>query len=128
MRHQCHALHQVSGKENTLKYLHAAAFSPVLETWAKAVDKGFFASWPGLTAKDIRKLPKSIATCMGHMTQTKHGVRSTKARAQPAADQSAERQPEPDPTQEPNNEATEWVMALVKDKTRYTPTKQAGFP
>ena len=34
--HQSNHLNQVNGKENSIKFLHAAAFSSVQDTWAKA--------------------------------------------------------------------------------------------
>ena len=61
-----------------MQYLHAAAFSPVPATWIKAIQKGFFTSWPGLTAKAVSKhLPKSIDTSKGHLDQTQNNFRST---------------------------------------------------
>ena len=61
-----------------MQYLHAAAFSPVPATWIKAIQKGFFMSWPGLTAKAVAKhLPKSVATSKGHLDQTQKNIRST---------------------------------------------------
>ena len=35
--HQSNNIHQFNGKENSIKYLCAAAFSPVQDTWAKVV-------------------------------------------------------------------------------------------
>ena len=52
---QINHLHQVNGKENTIKYLHAAAFILVQDTCAKAVNRGYFDTWLGLTEKDIKK-------------------------------------------------------------------------
>ena len=62
-----------------LQYLHGAAFSPVLKTWTKAIDAGFFTTWLGLTSDLVRKqLPKSLATAKCHLQQDQQNVRSTK--------------------------------------------------
>ena len=61
-----------------MQYLHTSKFSPVPATWIKAIQKGFFTSWPSLTAKAFGKyLPKSIATNKGHLDQTRKNVLST---------------------------------------------------
>ena len=63
-----------------IRFLHAAAFSPAKSTWIKAVEKGFFSSWPGLTTAAINKyLPQSIHTAMGHLDQERKNLRSTKS-------------------------------------------------
>ena len=44
-----------------VQFLHRACFSPVLYTWCKAIDAGYFTNWPGLTSKLVHKhLPTSI--------------------------------------------------------------------
>ena len=60
-------LHQVNGKENSIKYLHTAALIPVQDTWARAVNRGYFNTWPGLTEKDINKMTKAEATIKGYI-------------------------------------------------------------
>ena len=62
-----------------VQYLHAACFSPVPSTWCKAIRRGYFATFPGLTEKLVQKhLPKSDATTKGHQNQSRKNVRSTK--------------------------------------------------
>jgi hypothetical protein len=47
------------------------------------IDAGFFATWPLLTSKAVRKhFPEAAETTKGHMRQVKSGVRSTKTQAQ----------------------------------------------
>ena len=75
--HQSNNLHQVNGKENAIKYLHAEDFSPVQDTWARAVNRGYFNTWPGLTAKDINKMPEAEATIKGHIVHIRKKSRST---------------------------------------------------
>ena len=44
-----------------VQFLHRACFSPVVDTWCKAIDAGYFTIWPGLTSKLVRKyLPAYI--------------------------------------------------------------------
>jgi hypothetical protein len=60
------------------QYLHAACFSPVTSTFVRAIKRGHFNSWPGLTAQLINKsLPPSIATVKGHIAQEKQHLQST---------------------------------------------------
>ena len=60
-------------------YLHAACLSPVTSTFATAIGKNFFKTWPGLTRKLIRKhLPPVIATTQGHLHQERQHLQSTK--------------------------------------------------
>ena len=64
-----------------IAYFHAAAGYPVMSTWIKAIDKGNYATWPGLTASAVRKhYPETEATMAGHMHGTRQGIKSTKAR------------------------------------------------
>ena len=60
-------LNQVNGKKNSILYLHAAAFSPVQDTWAKSVNRGYFKTWPELTEKDIQNITKYESTVKGHL-------------------------------------------------------------
>ena len=49
-------------------FLHAAAFSPVPSTFLRAIKRGHFVTWPGLTTELIlKKLPKSMSTTFGHL-------------------------------------------------------------
>ena len=50
------------------QFLHSACFSPVVDTWCKAIYAGYFTTWPCLTSKPVRKhLPKSIETSEDHL-------------------------------------------------------------
>ena len=49
-----------------IKYLHVACCSPNPDTWCKAIDQVFFATFPGLTTTLVRQqLPKSVASQKG---------------------------------------------------------------
>ena len=41
--------------EEAIRFLHAACFSPCISTWCKAIDSGFFHTWPGLTSAKVTK-------------------------------------------------------------------------
>ena len=72
-------------KQDLVQYLHRCAFSPVVSTWTKAIDAGYFATWPGLTSELVRKhLSPSIATAKGHHQQDRQNVRSTKTVPSPS--------------------------------------------
>ena len=60
-------------------YIHAAAGFPVKSTWLKAIKKGNFATYPGLTYSNAAKYcTQSVDTLIGHMVQSSQGERSTK--------------------------------------------------
>ena len=70
-------------KETTINdlinFLHAACFSPSPSTWIQAIKKNYFLSWPGLTAKAVRKyLTPSAATAKGHLDQQQKNQQSSK--------------------------------------------------
>ena len=84
-------------RRDIVRYLHRAAGSPVPSTWCAAIDAGNYATWPGLTSKQVRKhLPKSQATTKGHMRQIRQNIRSTKCK-----------EPTPTPTPTPREMTTE---------------------
>ena len=62
-----------------IRYLHACAGYPTKETWIKAINAGYYLTWPGLTAARVRRfLPKTEETAIGHMQAQRGHVRSTK--------------------------------------------------
>ena len=67
-------------KKDLVHFLHGCAGFPKHTTWIEAVrTPNQFATWPGLTVNLISKyLDKQIPTVMGHMTNTRMGIRSTK--------------------------------------------------
>ena len=59
-------------------FLHAAAGYPTKTTLITAINKGYFSTWPGLTAQLIKKyLPTSVPTIKGHIKQEQQNLRST---------------------------------------------------
>ena len=64
-----------------IQYYHAAARFPTKATWLKAINIGFFATWPMLIAKAVAKyFLESNETQKGHMQQQWQGVKSTQER------------------------------------------------
>eukprot|EP00956_Cyclotella_meneghiniana_P043212 scaffold258103_cov212-Cyclotella_meneghiniana.AAC.1 len=81
--HLLHSVHELPNTEQVIAWYHAAAGYPTKATWIKAIDAGFFATWPMLTSKSVRKhYPESDETTKGHMRRIKSGVRSTKEQVQ----------------------------------------------
>ena len=53
---------------NLIQFLYGAADWPVVSTLIKTTKKGYFATWPGLTVKRVRKYAANhIFTAKGHM-------------------------------------------------------------
>ena len=78
-REQANNAFATTTKADLIKYLHQAAFSPVKQTFLKAIKNGQFATWPGLTEEAVKKyLPESSpATDKGHMKRQQKNIRST---------------------------------------------------
>jgi hypothetical protein len=71
-------VHHTSSRAEWIQYLHQACFSPTISSWCKAVNNDQFLSFPGLTAKAVKKyLPPSTATAKGHMARNAKNLHST---------------------------------------------------
>ena len=80
------SVYEMTTLKDLVIYLHRACFSPVTSTWTKAINAGYFSTWPGLTSDLVRKhLPKSVATAKGHLRQDRKNVRSTQPTTLPPA-------------------------------------------
>ena len=67
---QANALFFEQTHRDLIQWLHAAAFSPSISTFLKAIERNFFIIWPNLTPKVIRRyLQPSLATVKGHLNQ-----------------------------------------------------------
>ena len=106
---QINHLHQVNGKESSIKYLHATSFIPVQDTWGKSVNRGYFNTWPGLMAKDIHKMTKAEATIKRHLAKIRENFRLTTTNKN-----SGEEQGHSNPVQERDNNKKEIVVATVE--------------
>ena len=61
-----------------VQFLHRACFRPVVDTCCKAIDAGYFTTWPGFTSKLVHKhLPTSIETAKVHLRLARQHIRST---------------------------------------------------
>lgn len=52
---KANSVYEINKKEDMIKCLSAAMWNLVPETWIKAIEAGFFATWPGLTSKLVKK-------------------------------------------------------------------------
>ena len=65
--------------------MHVTAGFPVKSTWLRVMNKGNFATWPGLTYSNAAKYcPRAVEAIKGHMVQSSQGVRSTKKKTHPS--------------------------------------------
>ena len=63
-----HNAYDLPSLEALVKYMHAAAGFTVKSTWLRAIKKGNFATWPGLTYSNAAKYcPQSVEALKGHM-------------------------------------------------------------
>ncbi len=109
-------------KNELANFYHAVTFSQVPSTFVRAIHRGHFSSWPGLTISLINKhLTKSIATSTGHLRMQFQNLHSTKTKYE--ANTSAL---DIAPIQEPSNLRTHNAfLALSPDPT---PIKLAVYP
>ena len=69
---------QVRTQSEVAAFWHGTFGSPALTTLIKAMDKGFI-TLPGVSAALMRKhAPNPVATSLGHLDQTRQGLRSTR--------------------------------------------------
>ena len=72
-------VYELKTQPELIRYYHAAAGFPTKPTWLKAIKKGFYSSWVGLTDSAVqRHFPESEETWKGHAKKIKSGLRSTK--------------------------------------------------
>ncbi len=101
---------------------------PVISTWCKAIDKGYFRGWNGLTSDRVRKFIKpSEASEKGHMDQRRANIRSTKS--SPVSRTSHENDHMIEHEQTPNNDKTNMVFMTMVEINGQLFTDQTGrFP
>ena len=111
-------------KSELAQFLHACSFSPTKSGFLKAIEKGNFHSWPGLTTDLIKKhLPPSIATLKGHLKQEQQGLQSTKkAPAQVKADIKLEEEDFAPPSESPNTKTKDCFLTIVERPNRRSGT------
>ena len=65
--------------EALVRYMHAESGFPVRSMLLRAIIKGNFETWPGLTYLNAANYcPHTVETIKGHMVQSAQGVLSTK--------------------------------------------------
>jgi hypothetical protein len=117
--HSAHNVYEQKSIQSTITYLHACCFSPVTDTWLKAIQNGHCTTWPSVTVENVRKyLSKSDATSKGHMNQIRQNIRST----QPAVDHPAH---EPDTVQE---DKCNYIYAAVLETNQIYTDLTGRFP
>jgi hypothetical protein len=78
-KQQVNSMLKTTTIEEQMQFLHAAAGYPVPSTWIQAIQKGYYISWPGLTAENVQRyLPKSPIMSWGHIGQLRKNTNSTK--------------------------------------------------
>ena len=61
--------------EALVMYMYAESGVPVKSTWIRAIKRGNFETWPGLTYSNASKyFPRAVDTIKGHMIQSSQGV------------------------------------------------------
>ena len=66
-------------KHELAEYLHKCAFSPSLDTFQRAINKGHFLTWPGINEINFPKFVTNILpTAKGHLDQERANLQSTK--------------------------------------------------
>jgi hypothetical protein len=111
---QCNSAYTTQSIPELIKFLHATAFSPTKMTWLKAIKKGFYQSWPGITYEAVNKhFPTSMDMHKGHMDQTRKNERSTKTKTDDIEQEQI-------PTQNENNKPTHLTFATIEDTQRAT--------
>jgi hypothetical protein len=118
-------VYELPNLDQIIRWYHAAAGYPTKTTWIRAIEAGFFATWPLLTPKAVKKhYPDHDATPKGHMRRIKSGIRSTKT-TQPIA-------PEIETTEKELRELKRKhrdIYVKVKDTAEMIYTDQTGrFP
>ena len=75
-KHHAYTLFTPQTQQQLVQWLHAAAFSPSPSTFLDAIQRNFFATWPGLTANIVRRhLTQTDATVKGHLDQQRQRKR-----------------------------------------------------
>ncbi|KAL7478261.1 hypothetical protein ACHAW6_004033, partial [Cyclotella cf. meneghiniana] len=123
-----HPIYECSNTSQLIHFYYATMGYPVISTWCKAIDKGYFRGWNGLTSDRVRKFIKpSEASEKGHMDQRRANIRSTKS--SPVSRTSHENDHMIEHEQTPNNDKTNMVFMTMVEINGQLFTDQTGrFP
>ena len=76
---QINIVFELPSVKETARWHHASAGFPEKETFLRAIGKGNYSSWPGLTYEMMNKhCPDSVESKKGHMKGPRKGIKSTK--------------------------------------------------
>ena len=53
-------LYECENLKQLIQFYHATMASPVVSTWCKAIDAGYFQGWPSLSSKRVREHIKVV--------------------------------------------------------------------
>ncbi|KAL7477478.1 hypothetical protein ACHAW6_003284 [Cyclotella cf. meneghiniana] len=82
---------------------------PIASTNCKAIDKGYFQGWNGLTSGRVHHFVKPLEfNLMGHLDQSHEGIRSTKSSSATTSPDTME-----EPEQLPLNDKTNMVFLTM---------------
>ena len=77
--HTAANVYTIPYRQNQVKFVHQAFFSPTIATLLKAINNGQMEGIPFMKADMVRRhLPASPATSKGHMKRPRAGIRSTR--------------------------------------------------
>ena len=122
----CSAIHNDPLRQDLAGFYHGTFFRPLPSTFLRAINKGYFATWPGLITQLINKhLLKSMATSKGHMHMQQKNIQSTKTISHTnklIIDSALPLAVSLDvaPSQEPNNSRMHEAHAIIIDHKEFT--------
>ncbi len=65
---QAQNIYECNNTNELINFYYATMGYPVISTWCKAIDRGYFRGWPGLTSDRVRRFIKPSQACeQGHM-------------------------------------------------------------
>ncbi|KAL7476782.1 hypothetical protein ACHAW6_002618 [Cyclotella cf. meneghiniana] len=77
---EVNSIYECKNTGQLIDFYYATMGYPVISMWIKAIDKGYFQGWRGLTSDHVRCFIKSSKQCeQGHMDQRRQGIHSTKS-------------------------------------------------
>jgi hypothetical protein len=137
---QANSLYECKNTHQLITFYHACLFSPIISTWVKAIQEGYFKGWPGLMAERVRRFISVVpATEKGHMDQVRQGLWSAKSKLSniqyfALSDNDSDTNMPADPTtmnhveQMPSNKRTHTVYMTMHDihGKIYTNTSNQG--
>ena len=79
-----YSVYDLTSVEALVQYMHVVSGLPVKYTWIRAIKKGNFDTWPGLTYSNAANYcSHAVETIKVHMVESSQGVLSTKENMPP---------------------------------------------